>query len=251
MIRIRRFAAVLLLALLAGHSAAAQTNSLGSGVAVAACGELIGAVKAARGTPPRLADPDAGALFDLALPYAAAQGPAARPEEFALLAELSAQAGLLARAYILSGTGESGALSADQRLLAGQNIVTYLPEIVQIYDFRLELTARLAAGAAAYEAAMTPETAQDPAVRAGLAAIEGEVRAILAAVLSLVADRNIDDRWRLERMTLLSSRVADFSAFLDTKPSQQIADQALAAAIAERNPQIGTLLKNFALAILR
>ena len=138
-----------------------------------------------------------------------------------------------------------------QRLRAEHNFITYLPEIARIYDFRLQVSARLAAGAARYRSTMTPQTAASPAVRSGLAAIEAEVRANLAAVLSLVADHNIGDPWRLDRMALLSRHKTEFAVFLDTKPSQEIADQALAAAIAERNPRIGTLLKDFALAILR
>ena len=115
----------------------------------------------------------------------------------------------------------------------------------------LRISARLAAGAANYRAAMSGEASSDPAIRAGFAAIESEVRAILASLLSLVADENIGDTWRQARMELLSRHVGEFSAFLDLKPSQELADQALAAAIRERNPQIGRLLKDFALAILR
>jgi hypothetical protein len=247
-----RFAVIFVLALLAGPATMfAQTNRLASGVAVAACGELIGAVKTAPEAPPRLSDSNTDGLFNLALPYAAANGPPAKPEEFAQLAELSAQAGALARAYILSGTGENGTLTPEQRQRAEHNFIAYLPEIVRVYDFRLQVAARLAAGAALFKARMPNEASDDPAVRAGLAAIETETRAIIAAVLSLVADRNIDDQWRFDRMRLLSSDVDDFSAFLDTEPSQELADQALAAAIAEHNPKIGQLLKNFALAILR
>ena len=98
---------------------------------------------------------------------------------------------------------------------------------------------------------MSGEISSDPAIRAGFTAIESEVRAILASVLSLVADENIGDPWRQARMELLSRHVDEFAAFLDLKPSQELADLALAAAIRERNPQIGRLLKDFALAILR
>lgn len=254
MTRTGRLAGIFLLAFIAGAAGAfAQTNSVASGVAIAACGELIGAVKAATDTPPRLSEPDVAGLFNLALPQAAAEGPPAQPQEFALLAEMSAQAGMLARAYILSGQGmgTNGALSDAQRRRAGLNFVTYLPEIVALYDFRLRVSARLAAGASQWRVDMPESAGDDPAIRAGLTAIETEVRAILASVLSLVADENIGDEWRLARMELLSQEVSDFAGFLDLKPSQELADQALAAAIRERNPQIGRLLRDFALAILR
>ncbi|MEC9343001.1 MAG: hypothetical protein VYD64_04055 [Pseudomonadota bacterium] len=252
MTRTSILAALFLLALAAGSTAAsAQTSRTASGVAVAACGELIGAVLADPEAPPRLSDPQTQALFDLALPKAAALGPPASAQEFALLAEMSAKAGLLARAYILAGTGSHGALTSEQRWRAGINFVHHLPEIVRLYDFRLQVTARLAAGAASFEAGLSSASAADPAVRAGLAAIEVEVRAIRAAVLSLVGDENIEDAWRAGRMVLLARHAGDFAAFLDARPSQEIADQALAAALREQDPEIGRMLKDFALTILR
>ena len=131
------------------------------------------------------------------------------------------------------------------------SVASRVPEIASAYDFRLRVAARLAAGAAEFRQWASQNANRDPAVLDGLKAIETEVQAILAAALSLVADENIEDHWRLERMDLLSRNAPSYAAFLDTKPSQILADQALAAAIHEDNPAIGRLLKEFALAILR
>ena len=236
--------------------AIAQTDKTVS-VAVAACGELIDAVNASPTKPPRLSDPGTQKLFRLVLPEIAASGPPAGVGEFATLSELSLQAGRLARAYILAGTGvgegtaESDPLSPRQREWARGNFLTFLPEIAMAYDFRIRVAARLAAGAAEFNERAAQKANQDPAVRGGLKAIASEVETIIAAALSLVADDNIEDHWRLERMDLLSRNAPSYAAFLDTKPSQILADQALSAAIHENNPAIGKLLKEFALAILR
>lgn len=235
------------------HKALAQINETMGAVTRAAAGELVGAIEADPDFPPRIADPEVELLFTRALPRAAIGATPAQSGEFALLAEVSAEAGRIAKAYILAGsqTGDFAALTPGQRERAGRNFLRFLPEIARLYDFRLKVAARLAEGAALYVAAMPAHAAEDPGIRSGLAAIEAEVRAILVAVLSFVADDNIRDAWRFERMQLLAANAPRFAAFLGIKQSQAIADQALAAAIAEDDPAIGRLLKDFALAILR
>lgn len=234
-------------------TALAQISETMGVVANAAGDELIGAVRADAGFAPRIADPEVALLFDRALPEAATVALPAAASEFALLVDVSAEAGRVARAYMLAGTdhGKLSALGADEHELARRNFLRYLPEIARLYDFRLQVAARLAEGAALFAGQMSENARQDPGIRSGLRAIESEIRAILAAVLSAVADGNIDAGWRLERMHLLAASAPRFAAFLEIKPSQAIADQALAAAIAEDDPDVGRLLKDFALAILR
>ncbi|GIL01990.1 MAG: hypothetical protein BroJett030_18890 [Alphaproteobacteria bacterium] len=237
-----------------GTPAFGQITPTAGAVAGAAAGQIIGAIRAEPDTPPRLDDSQTLRLFELALPQAAIA--ADQPPgvgEFALLIEVSAAAGRIARAYILAGTGvsEPAGLTAEQHQQARRNFLAFLPELTRIYDFRLLACARLADGAAAFVAATPPEAAQEPEVKAGLAAIEAEIGAVLAATISFVADPNIDRERRLARMRLLADNAARFARFFDLKQAEAIADQALAAAIAEKDAELADYLKDFALAMLR
>jgi hypothetical protein len=98
---------------------------------------------------------------------------------------------------------------------------------------------------------MAPSVREDAAVAAGFAAIGREAQAAIETVLGAASDANIDPGWRIERMAALVRAASAYAALLDTRAGQTIADRALAHAIAETNAAMATLLKNFALAVLR
>lgn len=242
----------LALAFAASQPALAQLSGNVAVVAAAAADQIVGAVMAAPTAPPRLDDPQARKLFDLALPGAATGDAPAHVEEFARQIEVSAAAGRIARAYLLAGIGKRGSgLDASQREMARRNFLTYLPELARIYDFRLLACARLADGATQFLVSAPQGASEQPGIRTGLVAIEAEISKVLAASISFVADRNIEERYRMARMQLLTGNAHRFSRFLDIKQSESIADQALAAAISERDSALAVHLKEFALAILR
>lgn len=247
------FAAALALAVAPGL--AANLSEAAMTEARKAAAELRHAVALANaeGAAPRIATPRVLAMFEAALPAAALAGGSATPAEFPLLVELSRLSATLARAYVLVGVDApaNGALTAEQRQRAARNLILFLPEFAKLYDFRIGATARLAQGAADTRAAMAVSLRADPAVAAGFEAIAREAQAAIETMLGAASDANIDPGWRIERMAALARAAPAYAALLDTKTGQGIADRALALAIAETNAAMATLLKNFALAVLR
>jgi len=246
--------ALALLLVMSGRpeAAQAQLTQATARTATEAASLIVAAVGRDPRRPPRAGNPDVDSLFGLALPAEATQGPPPLADELWLLVTTSNSAGSMARAYLLAGLGRgNGALSPPEREQARRNLMAFLPELSRIYDFRLLACARLSEGAALLRTHASAERRGDPAFARGLAAIEAEVGAVVAAVLSLVADRNVDDARRLGRMRLLAASAPRLAQILELKPSQAIADEALAAVRTERNPDIARLLKQFALAILR
>jgi hypothetical protein len=250
-----RLAAILLAILLAGPSAAAGIDERAIGAARAAAADLRKAVALANaeGAAPRLSAARHAALFDAALPASAAEPGSAAPAEFPLLVELSRLSATLARAYVLVGVDapRESELTAEQRQRAARNLIQFLPELARLYDYRVAVTARLAQGAADARDAMAPSVREDAAVAAGFAAIGREAQAAIETVLGAASDANIDPGWRIERMAALVRAASAYAALLDTRAGQTVADRALAHAIAETNAAMATLMKNFALAVLR
>ena len=202
---------------------------------------------------PRISDPGIAAQFAVMLPESAGKGDAPDIAELARLAELTEISGRIVRAYVLAGTGSNSnaGLNEEGRQMAGRNFIAFLPEIATLYDYRVRIAARMSLGGAQLRNALSPERLADPAVGEALRAIDDTVSGVIVSVLGCSADDKIDERWRLERLTLLLSRVENFADLLDTAPSQEIADQALAAAISEQNSPLAAPFKDFALSILR
>ncbi|MEZ5870970.1 MAG: hypothetical protein R3D32_03825 [Nitratireductor sp.] len=202
---------------------------------------------------PRISDPGIAAQFAVMLPDSASRGDVPDIEEMARLAELTEISGKIVRAYVLAGTGSNSnaGLNEDSRQMAGRNFIVFLPEIATLYDYRVRIASRMALGGAQLRNALSAERLAEPAVGEAMRAIDETVSGVVVSVLGCSSDDKIDQRWRLERLTLLLSRVEDFAALLDTAASQEIADQALAAAISEQSSPLAAPFKDFALSILR
>ena len=202
---------------------------------------------------PRISDPKIAAQFAVMLPESASRGDVPDIAEMARLADLAELSGRMVRAYVLAGTGSNSnaGLNEDGRQIAGRNFITFLPEIATLYDYRVRIAARLSQGGSALRSTLSPDRLEDPAVKEAMLAIDDTVTGVIVSVLGCAADDKIDQNWRLERLTLLQSRVSDFAGLLETKPAQAIADQSLAAAISEQGSPLAVPFKDFALSILR
>lgn len=216
--------------------------------AVEACRELVKAVgdAASQSETPQLADPQTSALFGLALDASVADGEASRAEELALLFDMQIEAGRLVRAYLLKGI-EAKSLSSDlSGELVARNFVTFLPEMAALYDFRVKIGSLISQSASRLSSVQP-----DPLVSSALATISSEQERLLLSAIAVASDQQIDAPWRAARVEALQLSAGGFTALMGRKKAQDIADRALAAAIAEQDREVAGKLKDFALTLLR
>ncbi len=229
--------------------ASAQVDQGKALAAIEAARDLLAEVEAAQTLDkvPRLSDPRLSETFAAALNDDVADGGAEVAAGLSLLFDMQRGAGALIRAYLLNGIKArslSSDLSGEQ---AAHNFVAFQPELAKLFDFRVELGATIAVSAVAME-----ETSPDsPVVSSALAAIAEEQEKVLRSVLAAASDPQLDPQWRGERVLVLKQSQSSFTKLLGKKKSQELADRALAAAIAERDDAVAALMKDFAIGLLR
>lgn len=217
--------------------------------AIEAARDLLADIEAAP-TPqevPRLSDPDTLRIFSTALDSSVASGGAEVAAGLSLLFDLQRSAGALIRAYLLNGIKArslSSDLSGEQ---AARNFIAFQPELARLFDFRVQLGSVIAVSAVAME----ENSPSSPVVSSALAAIADEQEKVLRSVLAAASDPQIDPQWRSERVLVLKQTQPGFIRLLGKKKSQELADRALAAAIAERDNTVAALMKDFAIGLLR
>ena len=245
---IGRFVAVLALLIAATSPLSAQVDQGRALASIEACRELKTLVSQAvsQEKAPRLADKDHARLFNAALDTTLAGSGPEQPEGMALLLDMQREAGALIRAYLLVGI-EAKSLASDlSGEQAARNFLAFLPELAELYDFRIRV-----GSVVAQSAALLPSASPDPVVSQAVAAIAQEQEKILLSAIAVASDPQIDPLWRAARLATLMANVEGFPRLLGKKKAQEVADRALVAAIDEKDNGVSAQFKDFALAMLR
>lgn len=248
LVRLLAIGLMLAVAMFAAPAARAQVDQGRALAALEALRELLVAVEAAQSSElaPRLTDPDHRGNFDTALDESIAATGAERAAGLSLLFEMQREAGVLIRAYLLMGI-KARSLSSDlSGEKAAQNFLVFLPEMARLYDFRVRLGAVISSSAAAMES-----VSGDNVVSSALAAISGEQEKVLLSAIAVASDPQIAPQWRGARVLVLKQASIGYTPLLGRKKSQELADRVLAAAIAEQDLAVASLMKDFALTLLR
>lgn len=238
--------AILAVSVLRANAQVDQGKAL---AAIEAFRELVAAVNDAPEASgvPRIADPQHSESFAAALDESLAASGAERAAGLSLLFDLQREAGALTRAYLLKGIKAkslSSDLSGEQ---AARNFVAFQPELAALYDLRVRIGAAIARSAVAMETG----SRNSASISSALAAIADEQERVLRSVMAAASDQQVDAQWRGARVVSLNVAAADYTPLLGKKKSQELADRALAGAIAEADPTVAALLKDFALSLLR
>lgn len=201
------------------------------------------------GQPPRQTDPAAGPLLDAIFNTGVLQSSPTADDLDAINDWLSSclKAG---QVYMLAGTGLTDINSADATGQAkiGQNLAAFAPEFGRFIDAELVIEGAEAASVMQSLAA-NPDTAKNPQSAQGFDKVRAGIEQTAGGVITTVSGPGLPNDWREARARSLLAFAARAAPFLNDAQKQALATAATQAAQSSDDPQLASLLSQFAAAI--
>lgn len=201
------------------------------------------------GAPPRLSDPAVAKLFDRVFDTKAVETTPVPFSEVSRLMDWFSAGNQVGTIYILAGTNLTDTTKAgeDRQALerVERNISAFAPEMGRYYDFMVTMSGVISDAFGPWLASLKKEQRERPNVKSGAEQVRSGLLGVVSGSLSSLANEDVDDVFRRERMVKLNMVAPKLAAFLEAEQLATLRGAAEEVAGAVSDPGVQASVKAF------
>jgi hypothetical protein len=239
------------LAIIGGAHMAAALDAARVSDAQTAANELVARAKDSHktGAPPRVSDPAVEKLFERVFDTKAVESTVVPFSDVQKLMEWFSAGNQIGSIYILAGTNltDTSKAGEDPEALARveKNISTFAPELGRYYDFMVTMSGVISDTFGPWLASLKKEQLERPNVKSGAAQVRSGLLGVVNGALTSLANDEVDDAFRRDRLVKLNLVAPKLAAFLDADQLAALCGTAAEVAGSVSDPSIQASVKAF------